>query len=143
VNLDAEARGQLAEQLIWTAIDFVGLVKRNGGAEAVGEFLDDLGDDERDALPVILAAMVDDDRTPDEMLSWVTWDEHGCPLKQPRSVTPRYRTKVDCGTAGAYRRHLELGEEPDPACEQAAAAERERSQDRQRRRREACKADAA
>ena len=94
-----------------------------GDAEAIGDLLAKLSDDERWALPVVLAAMVDHDRTPDELLSWISFDEHGRPLRSPRTVSPRWHTVAECGTPGAYARHLAAGEEPDLACE---AAERDR-----------------
>ena len=139
MTADAAAKGRLAESLIWTAVDLVGLVRGRGGAEAIGEFLAGLGDDERDALPVILAAMVDDGKTPDELLAWVDWDEEGRPLNGPRAVTPRWRTSVDCGTPGAFRRHLVAGEDPCDPCEQAAKAQQERRDEWKRQARQAAR----
>lgn len=117
---DPNAMGALAESLIWPALDLVGLVRGgHGDRDDIGGLLSGLSDEERWALPVILAAMVDHERTPDELLGWVGFDEHGRPLRSPRTVTPRWRVEVACGTVESSRRHDLLRED----CEVCTAAE--------------------
>lgn len=119
---DAKAMGELAESLIWPAIDLVGLVRGGeGDREAIGEFLSAMTEQERWALPVILAAMVDHDRAPADLFGWISFDEHGRPLREPRALTPRWRTQVEHGTAGMFARHIAAGETPCDACEAANA----------------------
>ena len=125
-----EARGDLAERLIPKALDLAGLVHGDGGAEDIDRFLCRLDADERDWLPVILAAMVNVDATAADMLRWVTFDEHCRPLPVPGRK---------CGTYAAYRSHLERGELMDDAC---AEAGRVYYRERYRRRRNARKAQA-
>ena len=117
---DAKAMGALAESLIWPAIDLIGLVRGGSGdRDDIGALLSGLTDEERWALPVVLAAMVDHERTPDELLGWVSFDETGRPLRSPRTVTPRWRVQVGCGTVESLRRHDLLRED----CEACTAAE--------------------
>ena len=122
-------RGDLAERLLPKALDLAGLVHGDGDTEDIARFLRDLPQDERDWLPVILAALVDVDRTEAEMLRWVTWDEYG----QAAGRKP-------CGTYPAYRAHLERGELVDDAC---AEAGRVYYRERYRRRAKARKAKIA
>ena len=120
---DPKAMGALAESLIWPAIDLVGLVKGGGDRDEIGQLLSDLTDEQRWAFPVILAAMVDDERTPDELLSWVTFSEYGRSYGVPHTVTPRWRVEARCGTVESLRRHDLLGED----CETCTTAETARA----------------
>ena len=104
-------RGDLAERLLPKALDFAGLVHGDGDTEDIARFLRTLRPVERDWFPVILAALVDVDRTEADMLRWITWDEHG----QAAGRKP-------CGTYPAYRSHLERGELVDDACAEAGRA---------------------
>lgn len=105
----AHARGDLAERAVDVAAQLAFLV-RDEGSDAIGAFLDGQGipaDTETRTLLVVLAAMVSIDATPDQMLSWVTWDEFGAPLADgPEAPAGSYR---DCGTATAYWRHKRAG----------------------------------
>lgn len=135
---DPKVMGALAESLIWPAIDLVGLVKGGGDRDEIGVLLSGLTDEQRWAFPVILAAMVDDERTPDELLSWVTFSEYGRPYQAPRSVTPRWRVEATCGSEEALRRHDVLGEDCE-TCTASAVARSERGTERKRRSRQAAR----
>lgn len=128
-DLAAAARGRLAERLVPVAMELAGVV-RDQDAAGIGEFLARLGEDEREALLVVLAAMVPVDQTPQELLAWVGWDWNGRPLPpgaqmvlwSPRSQNPRYaaaRPVQPCGTIAAYQRHRNYGEEPCEDCKRA------------------------
>ena len=114
--------GELAERLVPVAASFVGVV-RNEDRGNVTRFLRGLTQHERDALPVILAAMIPDDQTPADLLKWVDWDEFGRPLP-PDTVLVLHdggrkrgpKPTLPCGTPAAYKRHLANGERPDEAC---------------------------
>ena len=84
---------------------------------------------------VILAAMIPDDRTPADLLSWVTWDEHGYPLppdtvlvlhqggRKPGPAPKPPGELAPCGTATAAKRHYANGERPCEPCRAAANAD--------------------
>jgi hypothetical protein len=105
----AYACGELAERMVDVAAKLAFLV-RDQGSDAIGAFLDGQGipaGAETRTLLVVLAAMVSIDATPDQMLSWVTWDEFGAPLGAgPEAPAGSYR---DCGTTTAYWRHKRAG----------------------------------
>lgn len=70
-----------AAELIGTVHDYgreeiAGVIRRHLGLDA------SMGDEVRTSIAalVVLAAMCDPERTPEEALSWVTWDEHGARL---------------------------------------------------------------
>jgi hypothetical protein len=67
------ANGDLAEELVPVALELVGLV-RDEGPEAIGAFLARLDRGHWAAMMVILAALVPDDRTAEDLLAWVDWD---------------------------------------------------------------------
>ena len=140
---DDKAMGQLADSLIWPATDLVRLVHGDGDREAIGEFLSALTEQERHALPVILAAMIDPAKDPDSLLDWITWDEYGRPLAEPRIVGPRWRNQVEHGTPGMFRRHILMGEQPCDLCESANAAQVMAGIERKQLSREAQKQEAA
>jgi hypothetical protein len=107
----ARRRGDLAERLIPKALDLAGLVHGDGDVKAVGRFLAALSPLEREALPVILAGLVPVDLTLDRLLEYVTWDEHGRPLRPP--VPP-------CGTPAALWNHQVEGQLVDDDCASVA-----------------------
>ena len=137
-TLDAAARGRLAERLVPVALAFVDLVRRNGDQEAIGAFLDDLSAEQTRALPVILAAMVDDEATPQELLSWVDFDEHGRSLPAGAEMVlwspPKpQRREAACGSPSGAERHRRNGERPCRECLDAYNAARQaRKETRQR-----------
>ena len=115
--------GALAERLVPVAAAFVGVV-RDEDRDGVGRFLAGLPQPERDALPVILAAMIPDDRSPADLLGWVTWDEFGRPLPPDAVLVlaerkPGPAQSQPCGTVSAYKRHYVNGEKPCGACREA------------------------
>jgi hypothetical protein len=127
-SLDARARGKLAEQMVPAALEFACLV-RDQDAEAIGAWLQALTGQERDVLPLVLAAMVDVERTPQELLAWVTFDEEGWALPGDAEMVlwaPRQRARhapvQPCGTWAAAQRHRKNRE---PPCEPCRDAERE------------------
>jgi hypothetical protein len=67
----------LAERMVPVAMRVVGAV-HDEGAGAVARALAPLTPQERIAVTVVLAAMVNPDRTPSELLAWVDWD--GAPV---------------------------------------------------------------
>ena len=135
--------GDLAERLVPVAASFVGVV-REEDRDGVTAFLSDLAVHERDALLVILAAMIPEDRTPADLLSWVTWDEHGHPLPpdtvlvlheggRKRGPGPKPPGEIaPCGTATAAKRHYANGEKPCEPCRVAANAEQAASRQARR-----------
>lgn len=68
------------------------------------------------ALAVVLAAMVDDERSERELLGWLP-ETQGFGLGRPpkRPPTPRGGLQP-CGTHAAWTRHRSRGEEPCEAC---------------------------
>lgn len=81
---------------------------RDESADSVGAFLDRLDRQNLYALTVVLACMVPDDRSMDDLLDWIDADEHG--------------------TTRGYRRHRRLGEDACPPCLRAqSGAERKRT----------------
>lgn len=69
-----DALGDLAESLVPVAVRLVAAVHDDGVA-AVARVLSEVHTEHLPALSVVLAGMCDPDRTPGEMLAWVTWDE--------------------------------------------------------------------
>lgn len=84
----AEARGDLIEALLPEAAGLAVSV-REGTQEQIAAQLAGLGRRELEALAVILAALVDPDRSMKSALGWLTFDEHGSPLPYPsKAVRP-------------------------------------------------------
>lgn len=142
-ELSAAQRGRLAWSLVPVAMDLAAIVHGEGDVESVAELLADLSEAERHALPVVLAGMVDVDRTPQELLGWITFDEFERPLPANAvMVLParRYlpeapeRPLVPCGTPRAYSRHRERGEEPCGPCREANAEYRREWRRKQKQR---------
>lgn len=120
---DARRRGYLAERMVTVACELACLV-RDSDAASIGEYLQTLRSDEKDALLVVQAAMIPDDKPVDDLLSWITFDQYGRPLDAPRDRSGRIMQP--CGTRAAYRRHLRRKEKPCDPCHRAnteAAAE--------------------
>lgn len=74
-----ESPADQAERMVPVAAALVGAV-HDGGPGEVAALLAGIPAHDRDALAVVLAAMVNPDRTVTELLAWVTWDENGRPL---------------------------------------------------------------
>jgi hypothetical protein len=123
--IGAAAKGRLAERMVPQALEFACLV-RDRDAEGIGGWLGALTDEERDVLPLVLAAMVDIDRTPAELLSWVTFDELGQPLPEDAQMVlwsagqrKQRKDALPCGTPAAAQRHYKNRE---PLCGPCRAA---------------------
>lgn len=74
--MSPEERGDQAERLVGVALRMVAAVHEDG-ADQVERVLNETHPADLRALSVVLAAMVDPTRGVDELLAWVTWDEHG------------------------------------------------------------------
>jgi hypothetical protein len=126
--LDAAAKARLAERMIPSAMELACMV-RDEDAKSIGSWIRSLSAAEKDALLVVLAAMVPVDRTPQELLEHVTWDEHGRALPAGAEMvlwTPQRRVRQNlrpCGTPAAIARHYAHGE---PLCEACGAVRKER-----------------
>ncbi|MFE2911294.1 hypothetical protein [Kitasatospora indigofera] len=77
-------RGDLAERLLPYAARLACLVRGDGNERDIAQHIARLDRGERDALLVVLAALVDPDMPLAEALGHVTWDEHGRPAERPR-----------------------------------------------------------
>jgi hypothetical protein len=72
-----------AERLLPIAAGLACIVRGDGGPREIAHVLDALDDHEREAMIVVLAGLVDPDRPVAEVLSYLTWDEHGLPAPAP------------------------------------------------------------
>jgi hypothetical protein len=70
-------RGELAERMLPIAAGLACITHGDGGPDDIAQTLVDLDQAERDALIVVLAAMVNPDTTITDALGHITWDEHG------------------------------------------------------------------
>lgn len=132
---EVQAAGDTAERVVPVASRLVSLVRDDGHVYEITALLRALKGVELEALAVTLAAMVDPDRTVPDLLSWVTFDEHGNPVAPPVAAQtepgPGDQWTRPCGTHAAYNRHKLRGEHPCPACfeaERAYRRERKRAQ---------------
>ena len=73
--------GDLAEQMMFKAARLAAVVQDEGDARDVRNLIGHLGRTELLALAVDLAALVDLDRTVQETLHYLTWDEKGQPVR--------------------------------------------------------------
>lgn len=106
---DLERKADLAEALVPVAVRLAGSVRDDGPAE-VAMILAGVPAAHLPALAVVLAAMVDPDRTPSELIGWVD---------QPLSVTSTdrarnvpIRTVREHGTPTGYEQHKRLRDMP-------------------------------
>ncbi|MBG0818453.1 hypothetical protein [Planomonospora sp. ID82291] len=130
-------RDRLAGDLIELACDLACIV-RDEGADAAQRFLQKIPDGHRALLPIMLAAMIPDDRPVTDLLAWAVegWQEGAEALPPPMLpfATVRYRrdgtqrrTRAEvkpCGTVAAYARHLAHKEPPCQLCKDAERAYR-------------------
>jgi hypothetical protein len=75
--LNAEQRGDLAEQMLPTAAHLAVLVHGDGGPEDVAEVLAGLDETQKNALIVVLAGLVDPEQPVGKALGWLDFNEHG------------------------------------------------------------------
>lgn len=94
MTLTAEQRGDLAENLLPVAARLACLVHGDGGPRDVHQAVARLSQDERDALLIVLAGLVNPDAQLNQLLSYITWDENGRP-DRPTKVTGTLRDLAD------------------------------------------------
>lgn len=70
-------RGDLAQDLLPTAAHLACLVHGDGDARDIHQTIARLTPHQRDALLVVLAALIDPDQPAAELLDFITWDEEG------------------------------------------------------------------
>jgi len=88
--MSPEERADLAEALVPVAAALIGAV-HDEGAQAVARVLGVVAPENLPALAVVLAAMVDPDMSPGDLLAWVTFGEtasHG--LSYSEQIAGRY-----------------------------------------------------
>jgi hypothetical protein len=76
-TLTAEQRGDLAEDMLPVAANLAVLVHGEGGPEDVQGVLGGLSGEQRDALIVVLAGLVDPDQSLGKALGWLDFTEDG------------------------------------------------------------------
>ncbi|MFD9004460.1 hypothetical protein ACFV0T_26465 [Streptomyces sp. NPDC059582] len=76
-GMNAEARGDLAEQMLPVAAHLAVLVHGDGGPQDVREVLESLDSTQKDALLVVLAGLVDPEQPVGKALGWLDFNEHG------------------------------------------------------------------
>jgi hypothetical protein len=82
--LTATERGDLAERLLPIAAQLVCLVHGEGGPRDIQQLLARLTADDRDALPILVAALADPDRPLAAALRWLDFTEDGAPATPVR-----------------------------------------------------------
>ena len=127
--LTPRGRQELGERTLEAALNLAVLV-RDEGADACVVFVWSLPQDQQDALPYLLAALVPVDRPVVELLDWITWDEHGRPLPGTAPARPRVRVRPGVpacvvrrvpATPATAKRHRDHGQ---PLCDPCQEAER-------------------
>ncbi|MFG6197785.1 hypothetical protein [Nonomuraea sp. JJY05] len=115
-------RQGVAERTLEAALTLAVMI-RDEDADACQKFVQSLPRDQQAALPYILAALVPVDRPRNELLEWITWDEHGRPIAGA-PVQVGTRMCVACrvpATPTTARRHRQHGQ---PLCDPCRDAER-------------------
>jgi hypothetical protein len=115
----------IVDPLVGVALRLAGIIHLDDPRHAV-RLMAGLDDDQRAVLPYVLAAMVDIDKTPGELLGWAGYIP-GTRIARVTAVAPanvlldkaRHRAHdPQCGTRGGYLAHKRRGEDPDdcPEC---------------------------
>ncbi|SDH68108.1 hypothetical protein SAMN05421505_12058 [Sinosporangium album] len=117
---DRNDRDALALHLVGVA-SMLACTVRDDGPDAAAQILTDLTSEERDALPVVLAAMIPVDVPTLDLLAWHTHPETG-PAQRLAKVRrldrkTRRRPLAECGSHAAFNRHKARNEPPCEACE--------------------------
>jgi DNA-binding NarL/FixJ family response regulator len=94
--LTTTERGDLAEQLLPIAARLSCLVHGDGDQRDIHQTIARLGQDERDALLIVLAGLVDPEAPVADALRYLTWDEHGRPAA-PGPLAGTIRSLADTG----------------------------------------------
>ncbi|NUP53407.1 MAG: hypothetical protein HOW97_39710 [Catenulispora sp.] len=81
--MSPEQRGDAAERLLPIAAGLACIVRGEGGPREITHVLAQLDAWERDLMIVVLAGLVDPDRTVADVLGYLTWDEHERPIPAP------------------------------------------------------------
>lgn len=76
---DEQRAGDKAQRMLDIALDLACAV-RDEDRDQLAERLSHVRERDKDALIIVLAALVPVDRPVSELLAWVEWDEHGRPL---------------------------------------------------------------
>lgn len=98
--------GDLTARMVRPAGQLAWLVHGGGGQKDVTDLLESYATRELEALCVVLAAMVDPDKTTNELLAWT----EQAPTEAPaRPLEPH-------GTHAAFNRHRSNGTQPCPTC---------------------------
>jgi transcriptional regulator with XRE-family HTH domain len=93
--LDAEDRGKLADRLADMALELAFVVRTEGRTEiarAVAAM--HLAPWEKDAMLVVMAGLIPISQTKDQLLGWVTFDEHGRTLPGATPQIPEIPTRL-------------------------------------------------
>lgn len=118
----------VVDSTVGVALRLAGIVHDEDPADAA-ELVDGLTDEQRRVLPFVLAAMVDIDKTPGELLGW-TWYAVPDRLRRVTAVAPAYvlldqdrnRALAECGTRKGFLAHIGKGEDVCTACRIASDA---------------------
>jgi hypothetical protein len=84
----ATERGDLAQRLLPVAAGLACIVQGDGGQQDIAHILDPLTDAERTTLIVVLAGLVDPDRSIADALAFLAWDETRTPVPPTRDKRP-------------------------------------------------------
>jgi len=133
---------KLADSLIGVGMRLAGIIHDEDPADA-WSLVEGLSDDRRWAVPFVMAAMIDIEKTATELLAWadikVPFSLIGATSVAPSSLLLRERPRptklAECGTQAAWDRHIANGEEPcdsDWIAHRAWEAEKKQRQRRDR-----------
>lgn len=132
------AVGELADSLVPVAVELVGTV-RDYGPETVAAVLQSVPDGRYDALAVVLAAMVDPDKTPKQLLGWLETPVQSRRFEPTPDRGGRKQHPREHGTDRGYQQHRHRNDMP--ACEPCKAAHREHAASKKMRSQECLTAD--
>lgn len=122
--LTDQQRQRLGDRTLQAALDLA-LMIRDQDADACQQYVQSLPQDQRDALPYVLAALVPVDQPVNRLLDWITWDEEGRPIPEARRQLDRAARRAKCITSGEIatnataKRHRAAGQRLCAPCQQA------------------------
>jgi hypothetical protein len=140
--LPPEQMSDTVDQVLGAAMRLAGIVHLEDPAESLA-LIAGLDGQQRALLPFILAALVDIDRTPGELLSWVPGYQAPKRLARATAAAPpsvlldqvkARQHDAECGTHGGFLRHVKHGEPVDAECGIAEKAWRRTARPKRRRR---------
>ncbi|RSS82203.1 hypothetical protein EF919_39760, partial [Streptomyces sp. WAC02707] len=94
-GLSAQERGDLAEEMLPVAARLATIVQGDGGREDVAELLGQLNLVQTGALAVVLAGLVDPDRSLGALWGWLDFDEYGRPVEPDQEDRRTLRQLAD------------------------------------------------